>query len=85
MEIKDFKKSVATAARNIMRRQGIKYTDIEINHSLPFVNLAGYYYAQGEDAGNLIESITETSNKTGLALSTCLLWYLDSAGVFNNK
>lgn len=87
MTTKEFAKSISDACKNVMKRRQFRYVDIEINYGLPYISIGMNgceFSAQGQDASELIEQAVETSNKTQLAVSTCLVWYLDSAGVFQS-
>jgi len=66
-----------------MKSNGFGYKDIEFNYRLPWVAIFGFFFDQGEDAQTLIGQMKETATKTGLNINTCLVWYLDSAGVFS--
>ena len=86
MTNKEFRKSISSSCKHIMQQQGFIHADVEINNNLPYVSVGKdgcQFFAQGEDASDLIEKATEASDKTGLAVSTCLIWYLDSAGVWS--
>ena len=66
-----------------MKSNGFGYKGIEFNYGLPWIAIFGFYFNQGEDVQDLIDQLNETVTKTGLNISTCLVWYLDSAGVFS--
>lgn len=85
MDNKQFRRSISDACRRVMKKQGFIHADVDINHVYSYVSIGKnghHFFSQGEDAGNLIEEATNASNKSGLALSTCMVWLLDSAGVF---
>lgn len=86
MTNKEFKKSVAAIAKAAMQRNQLRYVDIEINYGLPYVSIGMNgcdFFAQGEDARELIEQAVETGNKTQLSIATCLIWHLDGAGALS--
>lgn len=85
MTNKEFAKNVAGIAKKTMKAKQFRYTDINIDYGLPYISIGidgCEFYAQGEEAGDIIAEVIEASNKTNLAVSTCLIWWLESAGVF---
>jgi hypothetical protein len=84
MTNKDFSRSVAKYAKLAMKRKQLRYVDIEINYSLPYISVGmngSEFFAQGDSAKAVISQAVEMGNKTQLAISTCLIYLLDSAGV----
>lgn len=87
MKTIEFKKTVAHTAKQVMKSRQFRYVDIEINYGLPYVSVGMNgceFFAQGDDADTIIEGAKITAEKTKLAISTCLIWWLESAGVWNN-
>lgn len=85
MTIKEFSKSVASTCKAVMKAKQFRYVDIEINYGLPYISVGMNgceFFAQGQDANEILVEAKATSNKTGLAITICLVWYLDSAGAF---
>jgi hypothetical protein len=83
MTKKEIRTSVSSSCKKVMKSNGFGYKDIEFNYGLPWIAIFGFFFDQGDEAQNLIDQMKETSQKTGLHISTCLVWYLDSAGVFS--
>ena len=86
MTKKEFRTSVSTRAKEVMYRQDIQYKHITIHQGLPYISVGEdgcKFYTQGEDAENLLREAKFTADRTGLNIKTCIIWYLDSAGVFN--
>ncbi len=81
MTNKQFRKSVSKVSRAVMNWHGLRYQDIEINSRLSTVSVGGLFFTQGDSATELINEAEKTANKTGLSEKTCLIWYLDNAGV----
>lgn len=85
MTNKELSKSIAASCKQTMKRLQLRYVDIEINYGLPYVSIGMNgceFFSQGQDAGDIIEEAVNTSNKTNLAVTTCLIWQLESAGAF---
>ena len=83
MTNKEFRSSVASTAKRILKKYGLRYVDIKILHSyqLAYINGINGIYFQGDNFQNFFdENITPCAEKTGLNEKTCLLWFLDSAG-----
>jgi hypothetical protein len=78
MTRKEFKKSVWTNVVQIMRKQKISLNMVVVNNSLPTVSVADVYFAQGEDAQELIDQIPDDINPR-----VWILFYLNNAGIFN--
>lgn len=78
-------KTIAASCKEVMKRRQFRYVDIEINYGLPYISVGMNgceFFAQGQDASEFIEQAKEASEKFNLAITTCLIWQLDSAGVF---
>lgn len=87
MTTKEFAKSISQAAKSVMKIRRFRYVDIEINYKLPYISVGMNgceFFAQGQSAEEILKEATTAADKTNLAVSTCLVWYLDSAGVFQN-
>lgn len=85
MTTKEFARTISQSAKRVMKAKQFRYLDIEINYGLPYVSVGMNgceFFAQGEDASDIIAEAVLASNKTNLSVSTCLIWYLDGAGVF---
>jgi hypothetical protein len=85
MTTKEFSRSISQTARRVMKAKQFRYVDIEINYGLPYISIGMNgceFFAQGDDASDIIAEAVSASNKTNLAVSTCLIWYLDNAGIF---
>ena len=80
MTNKQLRTNIALQAKMSLLKNGLRYSDIDINYGLPYFAIGDIFFAQGEDADQLIEDAKKTADITGLAVSTCLVWYLDSAG-----
>lgn len=80
MTRKEFRKTVAQSAKNVLKRIDIKRSNVIINHSLPTIDLDGYFFAQGDDAQELLDGVPLDINE-----KTWLLFYLDSAGIFDSQ
>jgi hypothetical protein len=78
MTRKEFKKSVWESVVQIMRKQGISLNMVEVNDSLPTISVSSVFFAQGEDAQELIDGIPDDINPR-----VWILFYLNSAGIFN--
>jgi len=83
MTKKSFRTSVSNSCKEYMNYHGLRYQDIDINTGLSTVNVESKFFAQGESADEIIGEIEKTAEQTGLNVKTCLIWYLDSAGVLN--
>lgn len=84
MTNKEMAKTIAATCKAAMKRNQFRYVDIEINYGLPYISVGmngTTFYAQGQDADEFIEQAKEASKKFNLAITTCLIWQLDSAGV----
>ena len=80
-----FARTISQTAKKVMKAKQFRYVDIEINYGLPYVSVGMNgceFFAQGEDASDIIAEAVLASNKTNLSVSTCLIWYLDNAGIF---
>lgn len=87
MTTKEFSKTIASTCKQRMKQRNFRYVDIEINYALPAISVGMNgceFFAQGESAQELIEEAVNTSNKTQLAVTTCLIWQLESAGIWSN-
>lgn len=82
MTNKQFRQSIVSTCYNVMSKKQFNYKDIQINNGLPTVSIGEYFFAQGQDADELLNEAQMTSGVTGLNVKTCLVWYLESAGVF---
>ena len=85
MTTKELARTISQSAKRVMKAKQFRYVDIEINYGLPYISVGMNgceFFSQGEDAGNIIAEAVTASNKTKLAVSTCLIWYLDNAGIF---
>jgi hypothetical protein len=84
MTLQEFRKSISSSAKNMLKKHGIRYADIKIFHSyqMAYIDGCNGVYFQGDSFDSLMdESIKPASEKTGLSEKTCLLWFLESAGV----
>lgn len=79
MTKKELRKSVSDRVRGIFKKTGLHYGMIEIKFSLPTVAVEDFF-AQGEDAQEIIDTAQSLADKTGLNIKTCIVWWLDSAG-----
>ena len=85
MTTKEFSRTISQTAKRVMKAKQFRYVDIEINYGLPYISIGMNgceFFAQGDDAGYIIDEAVSASNKTNLSVSTCLIWYLDNAGIF---
>lgn len=82
MTKKEFRTSVSTSAKNVLKKYSICYADIKIMHSYQMAYIEGLnrIYFQGDGFKTLMETVTQTAENTGLNEKTCFLWFLESAG-----
>ena len=81
MTKKEYRKSISDRVRTIFKKTGLHYGMIEIKYSLPTVAIGlRDFFAQGEDAQEIIDTAQSLADKTGLNIKTCIVWWLDSAG-----
>lgn len=88
MTNKEFTQSVAATCKKVMKAKNFRYVDIEINYGLPYVSVGMNgceFFAQGEDAASILEEVIKTADKADLSILTCLVWHLESAGVFSKN
>jgi hypothetical protein len=85
MTTKEFSRTISQTAKRVMKAKQFRYVDIEINYGLPYISIGMNgceFFAQGDAASDIIAEAVSASNKNNLAVSTCLIWYLDNAGIF---
>lgn len=81
MNTKEFRASISQTAQQVRQKLGLRHQDVQINYKLPTVAVGKHgFFAQGEDAAELLEEASQTAAATGLRVSTCLLWWLNGAG-----
>jgi hypothetical protein len=86
MTAKELKKIISTTCKKVMKKRGFGYVDIEVNYGLPYISVGMNgceFFSQGEDAGEIINGVKEVAHKLGLSFNTCLVWYLEGAGVWS--
>jgi len=86
MKTIEFAKTVSWTCKQVMKARQFRYLDIEINYKLPYVSIGMNgceFFCQGDDADTIIEGAKVTADKTGLAVSTCIIWWLESAGIWS--
>ena len=76
-----FRKSLSDTALRVRKYHGLRYQDIKISSRYQIVVVDHIFFAQGESADAIITEIDKMVEFTSLAHKTCLLAYLESAGV----
>lgn len=70
--------TTAKAARKTFKQYKPEGSSIiEINYILPYVAVNSYdseYFFQGEEAANLLEEATNTSNKFNVSVENVIIW-----------
>jgi hypothetical protein len=83
MTNKEMQKLINSTAK-VARKSFTTETDmriIDINYDIPYVSVCSgedTYFFQGEEAGNLIEEATNTSNKFNVSVEDAIIWQAQS-------
>ena len=81
MTQKEYRKSISSRVRDIIKNLGLRYIDIIIDTKYSILSVEFQFFAQGESADEIIQEINLMAQVTQLSPKTCALAYLDSAGV----
>ena len=82
MTKKELRTDISKLVKKVMFTQSFGYKDIIINDKYQTLSISDTFFVQGEDAQELINEANITAKNIGLNIKTCLVWILESSGLY---
>lgn len=83
MEIKEYRSNISKSVLSVRKKYGLRYCDVKIDKKYSIISVLDYFFTQGGDCDEILKEVEMLSSVTELSERTCLLYILDTSGVFN--